>query len=250
MASPEKSTDFGYRQVNWEEKQSLVNQVFDSVARKYDIMNDVMSFGLHRLWKHIAITYSGVRLGDSVLDVASGTGDLARQFARIVGACGQVVLTDINQNMLSEGRRALDGQGVINNVNYTVSNAEQLSFSDNTFHCVTIAFGLRNVRDKKAALHEFYRVLKPGGRLLVLEFSQVQSKCLRALYDTYSMRIIPRLGQLITQDRDSYQYLVESIRKHPDQDALAAMLEAAGFNAVKYTNLTGGIVAIHQGEKS
>ena len=250
MATSEKSTDFGYRQVNWEEKQGMVNQVFDTVARKYDMMNDAMSLGLHRLWKQIAINHSGVRPGDAVLDVASGTGDLARQFARIVGTNGQVVLTDINGNMLHEGRRALDDRGVVGNVRYAVANAEQLSFPDNTFHCITIAFGLRNVRDKEAALREFYRVLKPGGRLLVLEFSQVKNKGLRALYDAYSMHVIPRLGQLIAQDRDSYQYLVESIRKHPDQASLAAMLEAAGFSGVKYTNLTGGVVAIHQGEKS
>jgi len=250
MATSEKYTYFGYRQVNWEEKQDLVNQVFDSVALKYNIMNDVMSLGMHRLWKHIAVTNSGVRPGDSVLDVAAGTGDLAHQFARIVADSGQVILTDINHNMINEGRRTLDNLGVISNVNYTVSNAEQLSFANNTFHCVTIAFGLRNVRDKAAALSEFYRVLKPDGRLLVLEFSQVTSKGLSALYNTYSMHVIPRLGQLIAQDRESYQYLVESIRKHPDQDALAAMLETAGFNDVKYSNLTGGIVAIHQGEKS
>lgn len=250
MATSEKPTDFGYRQVNWAEKQGMVNQVFDAVARKYDIMNDAMSLGLHRLWKHIAIGYSGVRPGDSVLDVASGTGDLARQFAQIVGATGQVILSDINQSMLSEGRRALDDRGVVGNVSYTVANAEKLSFPDNTFHCITIAFGLRNVRDKAAALREFHRTLKPGGRLLVLEFSQVNNKGLRALYDAYSMHVIPRLGQLIAQDRDSYQYLVESIRKHPNQAALATMLEDAGFNAVKYTNLTGGVVAIHQGEKS
>ena len=242
-------THFGFKDVDWDAKQGMVNSVFDSVAKKYDIMNDVMSLGMHRIWKHVAISHSGVRPGDTVLDVASGTGDLAKQFARIVGSKGHVILSDINGNMLSEGRKRLDQSGVVGNVSYFLANAEAIGLPDNSVDCITISFGLRNVRDKDKALTEFYRVLKPGGRLLVLEFSKPTSTGFAKLYDWYSFNVIPRMGQLITQDRESYQYLAESIRKHPDQQTMADMFSNAGFNDVSFHNLTGGIVALHKGVK-
>lgn len=248
--SPDKeTTHFGFQQVPVQEKVARVADVFHSVASKYDLMNDVMSMGVHRLWKRFAIDLAAVRPGQRILDLAGGTGDLAAQMARQTGPAGEVVLADINDSMLRQGRARLDDQGVVGNVRYVQGNAECLPFPDNHFDVITMAFGLRNVTDKEAALRSMYRVLKPGGRLLVLEFSKPASPLLSSAYDTYSFKLLPLMGKLIANDADSYRYLAESIRMHPDQDTLRQMFCDAGFERCEYFNLTGGIVALHRGYK-
>ncbi|NVK24108.1 MAG: bifunctional demethylmenaquinone methyltransferase/2-methoxy-6-polyprenyl-1,4-benzoquinol methylase UbiE [Gammaproteobacteria bacterium] len=247
--SSEDKTHFGYKDVDKNQKESLVADVFHSVAAKYDIMNDVMSFGIHRLWKRFTIDASNVRPGQKVLDLAGGTGDLTRKFSQIVGDTGQVVLADINDSMIKVGREKLHNLGAVGNIEYVQANAQALPFAENTFDLVTIAFGLRNVTDKDEALRSIYRVLKPGGRLLVLEFSKPEQEWLNKAYDFYSFKILPEMGGLIANDKDSYQYLSESIRMHPNQETLKGMMENAGFDQVDYTNLTGGIVALHKGFK-
>ncbi len=242
-------THFGYRQVPLEEKSHLVAQVFQSVAPKYDLMNDLMSLGLHRLWKRFTIEQANVKPGNVVLDVASGTGDLAMAFARQVGKQGKVILSDINAAMLNRGRERLEDVGIVSNVDYVQANAECLPFADNEMDCITMAFGLRNVTDKQAALSSLYRILKPGGKLLVLEFSHPENAVLNQLYEWYSFHLIPKLGELVANDRDSYQYLVESIRMHPDQETLKTMMQTAGFEDVEYFNLSGGVVALHKAYK-
>ncbi|TLU65260.1 bifunctional demethylmenaquinone methyltransferase/2-methoxy-6-polyprenyl-1,4-benzoquinol methylase UbiE [Thalassotalea litorea] len=243
------TTDFGYKQVKTEEKEQMVAGVFHSVAQQYDIMNDLMSFGIHRLWKRFTIDASGARPGNKILDLAGGTGDLTAKFSKIVGSQGQVVLADINSSMLNVGRDKLRDLGVVGNVDYVQANAQALPFEENTFDIVTIAFGLRNVTDKDEALRSIYRVLKPGGRLLVLEFSTPEHELLNKIYDFYSFNILPKMGDIVAKDGDSYEYLAESIRMHPDQDTLKAMMENAGFDQTSYHNLTGGIVALHKGFK-
>jgi demethylmenaquinone methyltransferase/2-methoxy-6-polyprenyl-1,4-benzoquinol methylase len=248
--SDQSTTHFGFRQVPSGDKASLVADVFDSVAGKYDLMNDVMSFGIHRLWKRFTLELCGLREGHQVLDLAGGTGDLAIRQARMVGDSGHVILADINASMLREGRDRVIDQGLIGRVSTSQCNAEMLPFDDNRFDCITIAFGLRNVTDKGKALRSMYRVLKPGGRLCVLEFSKPISEPLEKLYDFYSFKILPRLGELIARDSASYQYLAESIRMHPDQQALKQMmLDEGGFDEVEVFNMTGGIVALHRGFK-
>lgn len=245
----DKTTHFGFQQVGWDDKVRRVGAVFDSVANKYDVMNDVMSFGIHRLWKRYAIELSGVRRGQRVLDLAGGTGDLAARLSPLVGSAGEVVLADINASMLTEGRTRLLDKGVAGNLRFVQADAENLPFPDNHFDCITMAFGLRNVTDKDAALRSMYRVLKPGGRLLVLEFSKPTLPGLAPLYDAYSFKLLPLMGKLVANDAESYRYLAESIRMHPDQDSLRAMMEAAGFEDCTYHNLSGGIVALHRGYK-
>jgi demethylmenaquinone methyltransferase / 2-methoxy-6-polyprenyl-1,4-benzoquinol methylase len=242
-------TDFGYKTVPTIEKASKVAQVFDNVASKYDIMNDFMSLGLHRLWKQQTINQARLRPGQTVLDVAAGTGDLARAYAKIVGSSGAVIVTDINEHMLQIGRERLNDSGIVGNVSYVQADAQCLPFKNNHFDCISIAFGLRNVTDKMAALKSMYRILKPGGKLLILEFSHPTSPVFAKLYDFYSFNFIPLLGELVANDRESYQYLVESIRMHPNQQVLKQMLEQAGYAEVKYSNFSGGIVALHQGLK-
>ncbi|MGO4999745.1 bifunctional demethylmenaquinone methyltransferase/2-methoxy-6-polyprenyl-1,4-benzoquinol methylase UbiE [Oceanisphaera sp. W20_SRM_FM3] len=250
MSEQDKSTThFGYKTVEANEKEQMVASVFHSVAAKYDIMNDLMSFGIHRLWKRFTIDCSGVRKGQRVLDLAGGTGDLTAKFSRIVGETGQVVLADINDSMLKVGRDKLRNKGLGNNISYVQANAEALPFPDNHFDLITIAFGLRNVTDKDKALASMQRVLKPGGRLLVLEFSKPQHEIMNKLYDFYSFNILPKVGSLVAKDGDSYKYLAESIRMHPDQDTLKGMMEQAGLEQVEYFNLTDGIVALHRGFK-
>jgi demethylmenaquinone methyltransferase/2-methoxy-6-polyprenyl-1,4-benzoquinol methylase len=244
-----EQTHFGYQTVNAGEKAGRVAEVFHSVAGKYDLMNDLMSFGVHRLWKRFTIDRSGVRSGQRVLDLAGGTGDLAKAFARRVGPSGEVVLADINQSMLEVGRDKLDNLGVVGNIKYVQANAESLPFPSNHFDAITIAFGLRNVTDKDAALASMFRVLKPGGRLLVLEFSKPTTPGLGKIYDTYSFTALPVMGKLVAGDSESYRYLAESIRMHPDQETLKGMMEAVGFERCEYFNLTGGIVALHRGFK-
>jgi len=239
-----KTTDFGYQKVPEDEKARKVAGVFDSVASRYDLMNDLMSGGLHRLWKRFAVEASGVRAGDSVLDVAAGTADLARLYADRVGATGEVVVTDINAAMLRSGRdRLLDAGRILPAVQ---CDAERLPFADGRFDCVSIAFGLRNVTRKEAALAEMRRVLKPGGRLIVLEFSKVWAP-LKPAYDAYSFGVLPQLGRLVAGDAGAYRYLAESIRMHPDQAALKAMMEQAGLERVEWFNLAAGVVALHRG---
>jgi len=245
----EETTHFGYQHVKADEKAGKVAQVFDSVAPHYDIMNDLMSFGVHRLWKRFALEIVAARPGQRILDIATGTGDLASQLAREVGDKGEVIASDINANMLGEGRRHLTDKGVLGNIRYVQASAEALPFPDNYANCVTIAFGLRNVTHKDIALREMWRVLKPGGRLVILEFSQPTTKPLRAIYDAYSFKMLPLLGKLIAKDADSYRYLAESIRMHPDQEKLKQLMGDAGFNQVDYYNLSGGIVAAHRGFK-
>jgi len=246
----DEPTHFGYKTVNKAEKQARVADVFTSVAKKYDIMNDLMSFGIHRLWKRYAISLSGVRAGQHVLDIAGGTGDLAKVFSREVGRNGHVVLSDINAAMLEVGRERLINAGC-NNVDFVLANAETLApFDDESFDLVTISFGLRNVTDKDAALKAMYRVLKPGGRLLILEFSKPVFEPLSKAYDLYSFTALPVMGKLIANDSESYQYLAESIRMHPDQQTLKQMMQQAGFENCDYHNLTAGIVAVHRGFKA
>lgn len=244
---PHDRADFGYREVSAREKTRLVGQVFDSVADRYDVMNDLMSLGIHRLWKRHFVATAGFRAGQRILDLAGGTGDIAALLAGRVGRAGEVVLADINGAMLRVGRERLLDRGLSGNLRYCQANAETLPFPDGYFDGVTMAFGLRNVTDKAAALAEIRRVLKLGGKALVLEFSQVTSETLRRLYDLYSFSVLPRLGGMVAGDPDSYQYLAESIRKHPDQDTLAGMMRTAGLDQVSYRNLNNGIVAIHQG---
>ena len=245
----QKTTHFGFRDVPVADKQKLVGQVFTSVASSYDLMNDLMSFGIHRLWKRHFVAVSGVRRGDRVLDLAGGTGDIAALLKPVVGDEGEVVVGDINAAMLGVGRDRLTDRGVVTGLRWAQMNAEMLPFPDNSFDAVTIAFGLRNVTHKDKALADMYRVLKPGGRVLVLEFSKVRNPVLSKLYDVHSFQILPRLGRLFANDGDSYRYLAESIRKHPDQETLKDMMLAAGFGHVEVRNLTQGIVAIHRGYK-
>jgi demethylmenaquinone methyltransferase/2-methoxy-6-polyprenyl-1,4-benzoquinol methylase len=249
MTEQQQTTHFGFQQVPVNEKANRVASVFHSVADKYDVMNDVMSFGVHRLWKRYTIDAAGAKRGNRILDLAGGTGDLASKFARIVGDEGEVILSDINASMLENGRERLTDMGIGGNVRYVQANAECLPFADNHFDIITIAFGLRNVTDKDAALRSMYRVLKPGGRLLVLEFSKPSIPGLAPIYDQYSFKLLPFMGKLIANDEESYRYLAESIRMHPDQETLKGMMEAAGFERTTYTNMTGGIVALHKGFK-
>jgi demethylmenaquinone methyltransferase / 2-methoxy-6-polyprenyl-1,4-benzoquinol methylase len=241
------TADFGFRKVPRSEKQRLVGEVFSSVASRYDLMNDLMSMGMHRLWKRFAVAQAAVRAGQRVLDLAGGTGDLSARLAHEVGATGMVICTDINGAMLRVGRDQLLDRGITGNLQFVQANAENLPFPDAQFDAVTIAFGLRNVTDKQRALNAMQRVLRPGGRLVVLEFSQVVLPWLRQVYDRYSFNVLPRLGQIVAGDRDSYQYLVESIRKHPPQAELARMMTSAGLERVDWCNLSGGIVAVHRG---
>jgi len=244
----DKTTHFGFRDVPVEEKERHVRDVFDSVADNYDLMNDMMSFGIHRLWKRFAINMAGLQPGQQVLDLAGGTGDLTRLMSPRVGTDGHIILSDINAAMLAVGRERLLDNGIQGNVTFAQANAEQLPFPENSFDLVTMAFGLRNVTDKQRALHAIHDILRPGGRLLVLEFSR-PVKALKPAYDFYSFNILPRLGRLIAKDEDSYRYLAESIRMHPDQQTLQGMLEQAGFERCDFHNLAGGIVALHRGYK-
>ncbi len=242
------TTDFGYRQVTRDEKTKLVEQVFSSVATKYDVMNDLMSCGIHHIWKKIAIEHCNLRSGQKVLDLAGGTGDLAYAAKAQVDSEGEVILADINHNMLTSGRDKLINKGVVA-IQYLQLNAEELPFADNYFDCITIGFGLRNVTDKEKALTQMLRVLKPGGRLVILEFSKPTSKPLQKIYDLYSFGVLPTLGKLVANDASSYRYLAESIRMHPAQESLLQILEQIGFDNCSYLNLMGGICAIHKGFK-
>jgi demethylmenaquinone methyltransferase/2-methoxy-6-polyprenyl-1,4-benzoquinol methylase len=251
MTAPDRDSDrladFGYEQVPWGEKKARVRGVFDSVAARYDLMNDAMSGGLHRLWKRFTIAKTALRPGQVALDVAAGSGDLAAGLARKVGRSGRVVVTDINAAMIAEGRARLLNNGIAGNVDYVLADAEQLPFAAHSFHCVTIGFGLRNVTDKERALASMYSVLKPGGRLLVLEFSQAHLGPLAPLYELYTFQVLPRLGEWLAGDAASYRYLAESIRRHPDQETLKAMMQRAGFERCEYFNMTAGVVALHLG---
>ena len=246
---PPYTTHFGFREVPESAKSGMVADVFHSVANKYDLMNDLMSLGVHRLWKRFTLDNSGVRTGNRVLDIAGGTGDLTAAFAARVGTTGQVVLADINDSMLTVGRARLADRGVAGNVEFVQADAESLPFPDDYFDCVSIAFGLRNVTHIDRALASMLRVLKPGGRVLVLEFSHPVLPGLNRLYDSYSFNVLPWLGRVIAKDEASYRYLAESIRKHPDQETLQGMMEHAGFERVHYFNLSGGIVALHKAYK-
>lgn len=245
----ENTTHFGFKQVATEDKVSLVRGVFDSVADKYDVMNDLMSLGIHRLWKRVAVQLSNVREGDQVLDLAGGTGDLTTLFKKRVGKTGGIVLADINAAMLINGRNRLIDRGLVGNVQYAQVNAECLPFTDNSFDCVCIAFGLRNVTDKDAALHSMHRILKPGGRVIILEFSHPTNKITEKVYDFYSFSLLPKIGDIVAKDADSYRYLAESIRMHPKQEELKQMMETAGLERCEYFNMTQGIVAVHRGYK-
>ncbi|HEV2110171.1 MAG TPA: bifunctional demethylmenaquinone methyltransferase/2-methoxy-6-polyprenyl-1,4-benzoquinol methylase UbiE [Gammaproteobacteria bacterium] len=242
-------THFGYERVAVGEKAGRVRQVFESVADRYDLMNDLMSMGVHRLWKRFTLGQTGLKAGQAALDVAGGSGDLARGLAEQVGESGRVLLTDINAAMLATGRRRLVDAGLAGNVLYLQADAERLPFATGSFHCVTIGFGLRNVTRKEAALASMLRVLKPGGRLLVLEFSHPTAPGLKSLYDSYSFHVLPWLGRKVAKDETSYRYLAESIRMHPDQETLKGMMQSAGFERCDYFNLSGGIVALHRGHK-
>lgn len=243
------TTDFGYEQVDVAEKAGRVAEVFHSVADRYDLMNDLMSMGIHRLWKRFTIARTGLRPGQRALDLAGGTGDLAAKMARRVGSEGEIVLADINASMLEHGRERLVNAGLAGNIQYVQADAEQLPFPDDHFDCITIAFGLRNVTQKERALASMFRVLKPGGRLLILEFSKPTAPGLAPVYDLYSFKVLPLIGRVVAQDADSYRYLAESIRMHPDQETLKGMLEDAGLERCEYFNLSGGIVALHRGYK-
>lgn len=245
----ERSTDFGFQRVSLGDKARRVRGVFDSVADRYDLMNDLMSAGTHRLWKRFTLALANLRPGQRALDVAGGSGDLAAGLARQVGESGLVVLTDINAAMLARGRDRLIDAGMAANVACVQCDAERLPFAEGTFDCVTIGFGLRNVTDKSAALASMRRALKPGGQLLVLEFSQLKLTALKPLYDAYSFRVLPLLGRYVAGDEASYRYLAESIRMHPDQETLLAMMRDAGLEGCRYHNLSGGIVAVHRGYK-
>lgn len=249
LLESQDTTDFGYQTVAKSEKSKKVAQVFHSVATKYDIMNDLMSGGIHRLWKRFTIDCSGARPGQKILDLGGGTGDLTAKFSRIVGHDGQVILADINNSMLNVGRSKLRDKGIVGNVHYVQANAEELPFPDNYFDCITISFCLRNVTDKEQALRSMFRVLKPGGRLLILEFSKPTVHGLSKLYDAYSFHVLPKIGRLVAHDSDSYQYLAESIRMHPNQETLKSMMDDVGYEHTSYYNLTGGIVALHRGYK-
>jgi demethylmenaquinone methyltransferase/2-methoxy-6-polyprenyl-1,4-benzoquinol methylase len=244
-----KTTDFGYQRIPVEQKTHRVGQVFDSVAARYDLMNDLMSWGIHRLWKQFAVAIASIKRGQQVLDLAGGTGDMTARLARQVGSAGSVILADINGSMLSIGRDRLIDQGIAGTVQYVQANAESLPFPDNTFDVVTIAFGLRNVTHKDQALASMHRVLQPGGRVVILEFSQLVMPLLQRLYDSYSFNVLPWLGKLVVGDAESYRYLLESIRRHPGQETLKSMMESAGFDLIAYYNLSGGIAAVHCGYK-
>jgi demethylmenaquinone methyltransferase / 2-methoxy-6-polyprenyl-1,4-benzoquinol methylase len=249
MADSDRTVDFGFEKVALTDKAARVHSVFASVAPKYDVMNDLMSLGVHRLWKQFTLSLTGLKSGQRALDVAGGTGDLAAGLLRQVGKSGRVVLSDINPAMLEIGRDRLLDKGFVGNVECIVADAQALPFEENSFDCVTIGFGLRNVTDKAAALQSMHQVLKPGGQLLVLEFSTPVAPGLKPLYDAYSFKVLPLLGRLVANDEASYRYLAESIRMHPDQETLLQMLRAAGFAQARYHNLTGGIVAVHRGYK-
>ncbi|HKU12881.1 MAG TPA: bifunctional demethylmenaquinone methyltransferase/2-methoxy-6-polyprenyl-1,4-benzoquinol methylase UbiE [Steroidobacteraceae bacterium] len=241
------TTDFGYQQVPTTEKAARVRAVFDSVAGNYDLMNDLMSAGAHRLWKQFTLAQTALRPGQRALDVAGGTGDLAAGMARQVGPGGLVILSDINAAMLAVGRDVLTDRGHVGNVRFSLANAERLPFPDSSFDCVTIGFGLRNITDKAAALRSMARVLKPGGQLLILEFSKPVAPGLKPLYDAYSFSVLPWLGKVVAKDEASYRYLAESIRRFPDQPTLLGMMQEAGLESCRYHNLSGGIVALHRG---
>ncbi|MBS3964898.1 MAG: bifunctional demethylmenaquinone methyltransferase/2-methoxy-6-polyprenyl-1,4-benzoquinol methylase UbiE [Methylomonas sp.] len=247
--SQDNTTHFGFKQVPKHEKVALVRGVFDSVASQYDVMNDLMSLGIHRLWKRLAVQLANVREGEQVLDLAGGTGDLTALFEKRVGKRGRVVLADINAAMLRTGRDRLIDRGLAGNIQYAQVNAESLPFADNSFDCVCIGFGLRNVTDKDAALRSMYRVLKPGGRVIVLEFSHPVDPITEKVYDFYSFNLLPKIGAVVAKDEDSYRYLAESIRMHPKQDELKRMMEEAGLARCEYFNMTQGIVAVHRGYK-
>lgn len=249
MPTDTDHTHFGYQSIPSDLKTERVASVFRSVAHRYDVMNDLMSFGLHRLWKRLAVAQCEVRPKDWILDLAGGTGDLSSHFAKQIGTEGKVVLADINEAMLQKGRTRLLNQGITQSIVFIQANAESIPFQNNSFDRIAIAFGLRNVTHKEQALQEMARVLKPGGKLLILEFSELRSETLSALYNTYSFSVLPKLGKWICQDADSYRYLAESIRMHPNQEALKTMMQAAGFERVEYQNLHAGIVAIHTGYK-
>ena len=248
--SDQDHTHFGYEQVKTADKSERVAEVFHSVAAKYDVMNDLMSGGVHRLWKRFTIESSAVRPGHRILDIAGGTGDLTAKFSKLVGKEGSVILADINSSMLNVGRDKLLNNGLAGNIQFVQADAQKLPFPDNYFDCITIAFGLRNVTDKDEALRSMHRILKPGGRLLVLEFSKPQNTLLEKAYNTYSFRILPAMGKLIANDSESYRYLAESIRMHPDQETLKGMVLDAGFSKCDYYNMTGGVVALHKGLKA
>ncbi len=243
----EQEADFGYERVAWHEKKGRVGRVFDSVAPRYDLMNDVMSAGLHRLWKRFTLSQTGLHAGDKALDVAAGSADLSLRLARQVGRSGRLAVTDINPSMLGVGRDRMINAGQVANVDFVIADAEALPFAARSFHCVTIGFGLRNVTDKAAALASMFRVLKPGGRLLVLEFSKPHLGPFEAAYDAYSFNVLPRMGEWLAGDADSYRYLAESIRRHPDQETLKTLMQEQGFEKCRYHNLSAGIVALHIG---
>ncbi len=249
MSNSNRTVDFGFEKVAWTDKAARVRSVFASVAGRYDVMNDLMSLGLHRVWKRFTVSLTGLKPGQHALDVAGGTGDLALGMLRQVGSGGRVVLSDVNSHMLALGRDRLLDSGHLANAHCLVADAERLPFADHSFDCVTIAFGLRNVTDKAAALRSMHRVLKVGGQLLVLEFSTPVAPGLKPLYDAYSFNVLPLLGRIVAQDAASYRYLAESIRMHPDQETLLAMLDDAGFAQTRYHNLSGGVVAVHRGYK-
>jgi demethylmenaquinone methyltransferase/2-methoxy-6-polyprenyl-1,4-benzoquinol methylase len=245
MTEQKKTTHFGYSSIGWDEKEKKVADLFHSVAKNYDLMNDLMSFGIHHLWKWYTIELSHVRPGQTVLDLAGGSGDLTRLLTTKVGETGQVILADINSAMLHVGRDRLLNQGLFKNIAFVQGNAQCLPFADNSFHCITMGFGLRNVTDQEEALRSMYRVCKPGGKLMVLEFSKPTLPGLKPIYDWYSFTILPKIGAFFAQDEASYQYLAESIRMHPNQEQLKKMIEDAGFETCHYHNLSGGIVALH-----
>lgn len=245
MTDPNKTTHFGFQSVAWEEKEKKVEAVFQSVAENYDLMNNLMSLGIHHAWKLFTIELSGVRPGQTILDLAGGSGDLTRLLYQKVGDTGQVILADINNAMLRVGRNRLLDEGLHDRLYYVQANAEALPFSDNSVHCITMAFGLRNVTDKEKALQSMFRVCKPGGKIMILEFSTPTLPGLKPIYDWYSFHVLPKIGQWFAKDAESYQYLAESIRMHPSQEVQKVMIEQAGFEDCHYYNLTGGIVALH-----